>query len=360
MNIRLLYITLLFIISNSLYAQLGCTDPQAANYNATATYNDGSCTYAQSTYTLTPVANLPVQLNEISGMVYYNNKIYGHLDSGGPANIYEVDPATGAITKTIMLQGVTNIDWEDITQDDTHFYIADVGNNANGNRTDLKIYKFAKALITNENPVTIANTDIEVINFTYQDQTDFTPQGANNTAFDCEAVAYNRGHLHLFTKNWIGNTSTHYVLPTTAGTYVAEKKDQINTGTFKVTGADFGAYDELILIAYEVSGIANCALFLDYGFDGTYFYFNTGAVRRLDLGSALRLGQLEGVCFENALHGYGSNERFSPPFPFSTITQHLYSFDITTYIKDYYKHNQINYDKTIPLPKAGTIYVLMI
>ena len=52
--------------------------------------------------------------------------------------------------KTIFLGGdflsvnkEENVDWEDITQDETHIYIADFGNN-NGNRTDLKIYKILK------------------------------------------------------------------------------------------------------------------------------------------------------------------------------------------------------------------------
>lgn len=343
-----------FLLSLNMFPQLGCTDPAANNYNSTATYNDGSCTYNSINLTLTSGQNLPTQLNEISGMIYWNSKIYGHQDSGGPTSIFEVDPSTGVITKTINLQGVTNIDWEDITQDDTHFYICDVGNNTNGNRTDLKIYKFAKSLIVPGSTITIANNEIEVINFAYEDQTNFTGTGGNNTEFDCEAVAYNRGKLHLFTKNWIGNTTVHYVLPINPGTYLAERKGSYNTGTFKITGADFGAYDLLMLIGYETTGIANCALFLDYGFDGTYAYFNTGSVRKLDLGSALTLGQLEGVCFENALKGFVSNEYFNPS-PFPAVIQQIKAFDITNLIRDYYEHNQINYNVNAIVPTAGVI-----
>lgn len=351
---KILVIIFIIILSHQqVVAQiLGCTDPQAINFNPAATYNDGSCTYANVTQTLTTVASLPVQLDEISGMIYYNGMLYGHEDSGGGNFLYEINPTNGTITKTITLSGTTNIDWEDMTQDPTHIYVCDTGNNVSGNRTNLKIYKFPKSAITAGATITIAASDIETINFAYADQTDFTPKPVNSTSFDCEAVGYNRGKLHLFTKNWLGNESVHYVLPTTPGTYLAERFDSINTGNVKITGADFGAYDELILIGYEITGFANCALFLDYGFDGSYFYFNTGCKRRLNIGNALSKGQVEGICFENALKGYISNERFNP-YSFINIPPQIYTFDITTRIKEYYENNQLALTE-IP-PQAGMI-----
>lgn len=234
--------------------------------------------------------------------------------------------------------GLAFYDWEDITQDSANFYVADCGNNANGNRTDLKIYKFAKSLIAGSGTtVTIPATSIEVINFSYSDQTSFAPTGANNTRFDCEAVAFNRGKLHLFTKNWIGNYSVHYVLPSIAGSHIAERMDSINTGGVKITAADFGAYDELILLGYEITGFGKCALFLDYGFDGTYFYLNTGCRRKIDISTAITYGQLEAICFVNALHGFAGNENFRPS-PFIYVPQKIYKFNVFDYIKNYYEH----------------------
>lgn len=348
-------VVILFIIILShqqVIAQIaGCTDPQATNFNPSATYNNGSCTYTNVTQTLTTVASLPVQLDEISGMVYYNGMLYGLEDSGNANLIYEINPTSGAITKTITLSGTTNVDWEDMTQDATHIYVCDTGNNVSGNRTNLKIYKFPKSAITAESSISIPASEIETINFAYPDQTDFTPKPVNSTSFDCEAVAFNRGKLHLFTKNWLGSESVHYVLPTVPGTYLAERFDSINTGGVKITGADFGAFDELILIGYELTGFANCALFLDYGFDGSYYYFNTGCKRRLNIGNALSRGQVEGICFENALKGYISNERFI--YSFINIPPRIYTFDITTRIKDYYEHNQLILTE-IP-PQTGMI-----
>jgi hypothetical protein len=351
---KIVFLLLIFILSHqkSVAQIVGCTDPQATNYNPAATYNNGSCTYTAVNQIITPVASLPAQLDEISGMIYYNGELYGHQDSGGGTSLYQIDPASGAITKTIILAGTTNVDWEDMTQDPTHIYVCDTGNNVSGNRTNLKIYKFPKSAITAGSVITIAASDIETIHFAYSDQTNFAPQPVNSTSFDCEAVAYNRGKLHLITKNWLSSDAVHYVLPTAPGTYLAERFDSINTGGVKITGADFGAFDELILIGYEITGFANCALFLDYGFDGSYFYFNTGCKRRLNISNALSNGQVEGICFENALKGYISNERFNPN-AFLNVPPRIYTFDITARIKEYYEHNQLSLTE-IP-PQTGMI-----
>lgn len=334
---------IILISTSQMVAQGGCTDPLATNYNASATYNNGSCTYASTSFSLTNATTLPAALNEISGMVYHNEKLYAHQDSGGPATLYEIDITTSAITKNIILSGATNVDWEDMAQDEAHFYIADSGNNVNGNRTDLKIYKFPKSAIGSGSSVVIPEASIEVINFSYEDQTNFAPTGVNNTRFDCEAIAYNRGVLHLFTKNWIGSHSVHYTIPTEAGTHIAQRRDSIFTNDIKITGADFGAWDELILIGYRVTGTGNGALFLIYGFDGSYNYFNTGCRRRLNMSSAASNGQVEGICFANALEGFASNEAFTytiPIFGTFTVPQRYYRFNIFSYIKDYYERNQ--------------------
>lgn len=339
-KITLAYIS--FLASFTLQAQLGCNDPLATNYDNTAIQNDGSCLYNASSITFTPVANLPTDLDEISGMVFWNDKLYGHQDSGGPANLYEFDPATGVITKTIALAGATNIDWEDMTQDSTHFYIGDMGNNANGNRTDLKIYKFPKSLITAGTNITIPMASIEIIDYSYEDQIDFSNTGGNNTSFDCEALAYNRGKLHLFTKNWIGNTTSHYVLPTIAGDYIASKKETYEVGTYKITGAEFGGDDLLALVAYEVTGSANCALYLNYGFDSTYAYLNTGTMRRFLIGSAISVGQIEAVSYTTDLRIFIGNERFTAPLPFPfnfTVPQGFDVVDSKNLLQPFYENN---------------------
>lgn len=87
---------------------------------------------------------LPNEIEETSGLLFFNGKLITHNDSGDGPNLYEIDTLSGAISRVITITNATHIDWEDISQDDTYIYIADIGNN-NGNREDLKIYKVLKS-----------------------------------------------------------------------------------------------------------------------------------------------------------------------------------------------------------------------
>jgi hypothetical protein len=46
-------------------------------------------------------------LDETSGLIFYNNKIITHNDSGDAPNLYELDENTGAITRTVTLNKST-------------------------------------------------------------------------------------------------------------------------------------------------------------------------------------------------------------------------------------------------------------
>ena len=88
--------------------------------------------------------DLPEETKETSGLLFFDSKIITHNDSGNNANLFEIDSLSGNLLRTISISNATNIDWEDITEDENHIYIADIGNN-NGNRIDLKIYKILKS-----------------------------------------------------------------------------------------------------------------------------------------------------------------------------------------------------------------------
>lgn len=196
----------IFVISSFTAAaqSLGCMDTRASNYNPNATISNGSCVYNAASVSLKDFkkATLPEALKEISDIIYFNGKLYGHNDGGGEPALYEIDTTSGTTTKTIMLRGASNIDWEDIAQDENNIYVGDFGNNERGNRTDLAIYKFPKTDILNSGTeVTIPSSDIDVIHFKYQDQVEFIKKQTNSTRFDCEAFFYKNGFLHLFTKN---------------------------------------------------------------------------------------------------------------------------------------------------------------
>lgn len=302
--------------------------------------------YAQSA-TLVTKATLPSPtLDEISGIIHWDGKLYGHEDSGGDPAIYEIDSTTGAITKTITLGGVTNVDWEDITQDDTYIYIGDFGNN-NGNRQDLKFYRISKQAVTDitGSTGTIPFEQIETINFSYENQDAFV-SSPNNTRFDCEAVIYHNGKLHLFTKNWVTTYTVHYTVPITPGTYIAEKKDSLDTQGQLITGATKLNDKIVALVSYEgpVGDLfnAHCAAWLVTGFtDMNNLFFTATQKQRIDLGRFYSIpqnpndkGQLEGIAAVTQTRVLITSERFlQTQGPFSwDISQRLYGLNLDNFI----------------------------
>lgn len=314
----------------------GCKDPTAVNYNPSATVNDGSCAYNPTSYT-PPVKVNPMNtlLVETSGLQWAGNSLWTFNDGGGAAAIYRIDTASSAILQTVNLGGATNVDWEDVAFDGTYFYIGDFGNNATGTRTDLKIYKFPIGAVPDyaANPtVTVPSAQIEVINFRYSDQTDFSKDTSNYTKFDCEALIVDGGKIHLFTKNWIDTVTTHYVIdPSTAGPYTATPLETLNT-KYLVTAADkVPGLNVVALLGYQNGIPGNHYLHLLSDFSGGY-YFN-GNKRRLDLPDALTLGQAEGLTFRNGSYGYISNERIT--YGSFTVTSKLRSFNTGNLVPAY-------------------------
>jgi len=338
----ILSILLFFSFLPGSFAQVyGCTDPQASNFNANATNNNGSCTYSNRSYSPPLRATLSDTLREISGIIYFNGKILALNDGGGGNVLYMLDTANGKILQVITLEGATNMDWEDIAQDSSYVYVGDMGNNTNGNRTDLCIYKIARTAFDQTGNFTIAAADIKKLHFSYPDQTDFAATGPNNTRFDCEAILVRRDRLHLFTKNWVGSYSIHYSLNTDSTEQQAARLDSLDSGTTLITGADIGGDDEILLTGYNTLG--SCAMYLVYGFDSTEYFFNTGNKRRLNLPSTLTSsGQLESVCFVNATHGFIANEYLLQSI--FNVSNKLRFFAVSQFIIDYYENNPRYFD----------------
>ncbi|MCW3090560.1 MAG: hypothetical protein JWP81_1629 [Ferruginibacter sp.] len=315
--------------TNACYGQVsGCTDPLANNYNAAATINNGSCTYdPPPVYTPPFKTIISDSLKESSGLQMAGNFLWSFNDGGGIPAIYRIDTLTNTLLQRVILGGAQNIDWEDIAFDGTNFYIGDFGNNVDGARADLKIYKFPFCAIPDyvTNPVvTIPSNQISIINFSYSDQPlPLQKTTSNNTKFDCEAMIVDSGKIHLFTKNWIDLNSTHYEINgLTAGTYTAMPKETLLTN-YLVTGADKAIGQHLvILLGYEKGGFFNHFIHLLTGYSGGN-YFN-GNKRKINLPTVLTMGQAEGICFRNSTCGYISNEAVAQ----LSVKQTLRSFDI--------------------------------
>src|SRR5687767_12344803 len=81
---------LLLLHSNATFAQAGCTDPNASNFNASATSNDGSCLYPVTALALTNPKDFPPLLNEGSALVYTDGNLWTLNDGTNPAAIYRI------------------------------------------------------------------------------------------------------------------------------------------------------------------------------------------------------------------------------------------------------------------------------
>lgn len=306
----------------------GCTDRAANNFNASATANNGSCMYEP--VTLAPSLKFlhSDTLRENSGTVYWNGWLWHHNDNGGsfPSTLFATDTSSAFIRRMVFLGTaqtyVPQVDWEDIAQDDTHLYIGDFGNNVNGARTDLRIYKIPKSGITS----TTGNLYLtpELISFRYPDQpANPTPVSVNTTDFDCEAMVSYNGKLYLFTKQYTGNQTSLYELPSTAGTHIATK-----LGTFNVNGLITGADilpDRRVIALTGYTLTQQRFIYLLYDFTGNAFF--GGNKRRIGLQG---IAQTESVAFLNHNRIVIGSEKVS------TLPATMEAVDLTDLLKDYY------------------------
>lgn len=293
-----------FGMANGMQAQIsGCTDPQANNYNAAATVNDGSCTYNVTSISLTDKTNLSTPLlDETSGIEFVAGKLWTHNDSGNSNDLYRVDSASNTVFQTVDVTNATNIDWEDVTCSNEYLFIGDFGNN-NGNRQNLKIYRIDKDHLSD----TATAVTAEVISFSYADQTSF-PSLPNNNNFDCEAMIFANDSIHLFSKNWVNKQSKHYIIPNQPGTHVAQLRETLAADCL-ITGATVQEGGVIALLGYDNAGAAPVYVWMLYDYKNGYFF--NGNKRRFNAGSMLTQGQTEGIDFFDGAYGYISNERFN-------------------------------------------------
>lgn len=274
------YLTTILLFISQIYSQIvGCTDVQAINYNSLATTNDGSCIYPPTMLNITS-NTISSSLSETSGLIYWNQHFYTHNDDTD-TNMYEID-SVGTIIQSIPLS-ISNIDWEEISQDDTYIYIGDFGNNTSGNRTNLRVFKILKSSLFSV-PI------IDTIRFFYSNQTDFSSQPSNATNFDCEAMIVQNDTIHLFTKNWLNLKTNWYRFPAVSGLHSAEFVDSLNVGGL-ITGATFNSDSNFIcLIGY--TGLLQPFLYLLYDYNTHFFQGNK---RKVILNSSFR--QAESISF---------------------------------------------------------------
>ena len=311
--------------SHNIYAQVrGCTDPLSTNYNPAATINDGSCVYAPASITPLKSTVLPTILRETSGLFLDGDSLWTHNDDADK-NLYKLSISDSGY-RTIPLQNITNIEWEEIGGDSTYLYLGDFGNNSSGNRTNLHILRIEKSSALQ------GIMHIDTIHFTYEDQNIQGASASNTTDFDCEAMVIGKDSIYLFSKMWSAQKTTVYSIPKVPGTYKAIKKGIIDVQGL-ITGATFLEEKKMIILC-GYSTLLQPFLYLLYDYPASDF--GLGNKRKMSL--ALPFHQVEGIATHDGKSMYCTNERFTQSF--LDIPQALHHIDISQFTSNYLSGNQ--------------------
>lgn len=236
-------------------------------------------------YSPTDFKKIDNKVEEISGIVYYDNYLWGHNDSGGKTNIYAINPKTGEVSKTKTISACRSNDWEDISQNKESFFIGDFGNNR-GNRKDLTIY------IVNKKSLYEKSIIPKKITFRYAKQKDFTIRNHKHN-FDAEALAYLNDTLWLFSKNWDNHKTYLYKIEAKPGDYTLSPSDSLDVDAL-ITGASFSPDGKtLVLSAYR--NYVPCIITIKDFPEGEPF---AGTCLKIDMPKTAGI-QTEGVCFKD-------------------------------------------------------------
>ena len=200
---------------------------------------------------------LPKIINETSGLEFYNNNFITHNDSGGEPSLY-VFNEEGEIVETIGLNKnpdfeIENNDWEDITNDNKYFFVADTGNNF-GNRDNLNIIRVSKG----------SNLMVDgIIKISYSDQESFFPRPKHK--YDAEAIIIIDDKIALFSKDRENlNTDLYLVDKDQNGQQILTSKFNYTVGSL-ITGGDYNKENSLLaLVSYNSKGEQYLILFENF------------------------------------------------------------------------------------------------
>ena len=258
-----------------------------------------SPTFQSGDFLFAETAPLPSIIDESSGLeTAANEEFWSFNDSNGAAALYRFD-TTGTLNQVLNVTNATNVDWEDIAQDESgNLYVGDFGNNDN-DRRNLIVYKInAMEAGANSNAAPASR-----INFSFPEQIAFPPADAD-AFFDVESMFARGDFLYLLTRDrsdpFVGKTIL-YRLPNATGTHDATFITKFFTNTNKdkeqITAADISPDGRTLAVISK----EKIWLFQNIVDDGFF------APERLELDLPVQL-DMEGVVFTDDCTLYLSNE----------------------------------------------------
>ncbi len=182
-------------------------------------------------------AKIDRTIDESSGLAWATDSTFYTHNDGTDNHLYEIN-LKGELLSTTEIRKASFIDFEEISEDSSHLYLGDIGNNSNL-RKSLSIYKVNKKDFN----------EVDTIQFSYAEQTEFPPNKKHKN-FDCEAFVCYRDSLFLFSKNRGYKLVKLYGIPAKKGIYKVKAIDSLYL-TGQITAADISPdKTKLALLAY--------------------------------------------------------------------------------------------------------------
>jgi hypothetical protein len=242
-------------------------------------------------------SSLDSTLAETSGLQFVDGNIWTFNDSGGEAALYCVDQENGSVIRKTIISNATNVDWEDIAMDDHHIFVADVGNNSHTQDTII-IYRIPRSGISSGDPAIHHNG---IISLTFDEVVVKNKNGYSS--HDCEALIAHGDSLYLFSKDWVYQFTSVYVIPSKPGHYHVKRR-HVYDARVLVTGADlFSEKKQVVLLGYRYGS----PIVIQYKYSDDPGKIECGGKARI---YPLKSGrQVEGICFDAAGGIYISSEK---------------------------------------------------
>ncbi|MBO1254699.1 hypothetical protein J3L16_03240 [Alteromonas sp. 5E99-2] len=226
------------------------------------------------------VANIDIllgeELHETSGLVCDASGTFSINDSGNKPKLYELNERGETKAHSLALK---NTDWEALAASNSHFYVADIGNNA-GKRKYLTIYAVERSKLKLEGKIELQYENNEP-----------SKNVSLSHDFDGEALTYVDNKLVLFSKSWKSRIAKVYFVDLDKKQQKLEVQVSMEGLPGVITGADFDdTTNTYTVVGYEMGG---------FGFVLPFIAKLSKDFQVIKVDQLYNYGQVEAVCVHN-------------------------------------------------------------